>query len=96
MSLISNLLEVLWSKLLIKFGIRLDESVIPEGPYCYKPDLEKNKSETSFDYHIIPCPYYKKISKNFNGCKYMGIVTDDFVFEDGCKICGVNKGYDIE
>lgn len=81
------------SKIVLIFGYKYDKSIIPPGPYCYKPDIEKNKDYGKNDkyiYYITPCPYYKKLFKNMNGCKYYGIITDDFVFNDQCKICDIN------
>ena len=89
-----NLASMLYSKLLFLFGKKYDSSVIPEGHYCYTPDFEKIKASDSFTYYIIPCPYYKTLGKTWNGCKYIGIITDDFVFDDQCKICGENYGHD--
>ena len=62
--------------------------------YCYTPDYEKNKIAESFTYYVIPCKYYKTLGKRWNGCKYLGIITDDFVFDDQCKMCGKNYGDD--
>ena len=45
-------------------------------------------------YYVIPCKYYKTLGKRWNGCKYLGIITDDFVFDDQCKMCGQNYGDD--
>ena len=37
-----------------------DTSVIPEGPYCYVPDVEKNKNKDKDDhtYYTKTCPYW--------------------------------------
>lgn len=85
--MIKNFISILYSKLLILVCIRHSTSVIPEGQYCYTPDYEKNKNAESFTYYVIPCKYYKTLGKRWNGCKYLGIITDDFVFDDQCKIC---------
>ena len=88
---IKNLFSVL---LTLIFNLKHDKSVIPYGAYCYKGDDEKNKNSTSpSSYYIISCPYYKIISKKYNGCQYLGVVTDDFVFDDQCKLCGENYNY---
>ena len=89
-----NLTSMLYSKLLILFGVRHSTSIIPEGQYCYTPDYEKNKTAESFTYYVIPCKYYKTLGKMWNGCKYLGMITDDFVFDDQCKMCGKNYGDD--
>lgn len=89
-----NLASMLYSKLLLLFGVRHSTSVIPVGPYCYTPDYEKNKIAESFTYYVIPCKYYKTFGKRWNGCKYLGIITDDFIFDDQCKMCDKNYGDD--
>lgn len=94
-----NFISLIWSKVIIFFGYKYDESVIPPGMYCYRPNDEKNKmygNGNRYVYHIIPCPYYKTISKHWNGCKYYGIITDDFVFNDQCKLCNINIDDDNE
>lgn len=86
-------ISLIYSKIILFFGYEYDKSIIPPGPYCYSPDDEKNKrkdSDSKWVYYIKPCPYYKVISKNYNGCKYYGIITDDFVFGDQCKMCDIN------
>lgn len=37
-----------------------DTSVIPKGPYCYVPDVEKNANKDENDpvYYTKPCPYF--------------------------------------
>ena len=87
-----NLVSMMYSKLLLLFGVRHSTSVIPTGCYCYTPDYEKNKIAESFTYYVIPCKYYKTLGKRWNGCKYLGIITDDFVFDDQCKMCNENYG----
>lgn len=37
---------------------------------------------------------HKTIGRRWNGCEYLGIITDDFVFNDKCKMCGENYGDD--
>ena len=83
-----NLISLLFAKVLIFFGYKYDNSVIPEGLYCYVPDDEKNSKKYSGTYYIKPCRYYKRIDKRWCGCKYLGVITDDFFFRDQCKICG--------
>ncbi len=39
-----NLVNMLWWKLLFLFGVRRSALPIPEGMYCYSPDIEKNKA----------------------------------------------------
>lgn len=92
-----NLANMLWWKLLFLFGVRRSALPIPNGMYCYAPDNEKNAKATSFKYYYIkPCKYYKTLGRRFNGCSYLGIITDDFVFDDQCKMCSENLGLDDE
>lgn len=96
---LGNLTNMLWWKLLILFGVRRSALPIPEGMYCYAPDIEKNKlrKETEpYAYYIKPCKYYKALGRRFNGCSYLGIITDDCVFDDQCKMCSENLGLDDE
>lgn len=79
---------ILIAKIKLFFGYKYDKSIIPIGHYCYAPDNEKNMKETGFIYHIIPCEHYVPLGKGWNACKYNGIITDDMVFDDQCKICG--------
>jgi len=94
-----NLIGLFWSKVLLYFGHKYDEDVIPYGQYCYKPDDEKNKNygkDGKFIYYTKSCKYYKVINKKWNGCKYYGIITDDSIFDDRCKICNINYESDEE
>lgn len=88
-----NAIYVLYYKVLRFFGYKLPEDGIPEGYYCYVPDNEKNssKKEGDFSYYIKPCPYWKWINKEYKGCAYLGVITDDPVFGDQCKMCNVNQ-----
>ncbi len=79
-----------WSKLLIILGYKYNENVIPKGEYCYEIDDERNKVKDSSILYIKPCPYYKSLGNNLNGCKFLGVITDDIIFGDQCKICDVN------
>lgn len=88
-----NLISVLYSKLLLLLGHKYSATVIPHGAYCYTPDIEKNKTREFSVYYIIPCKYYKTIGERWNGCKYLGLITDDFIFADQCKLCGENNDF---
>ena len=72
------------------FGYHQSDKVIPEGMYCYAPDVEKNnaKDKTDSAYYIIPCPYYKWVNSEVKACTYVGFIGFDFAFDDQCKICG--------
>ena len=92
MRLIKNIIEIYLNRIKLFFGVKLDDSIIPNGQYCYTPDYEKNKVRENFStYYVKPCKYYKTLTKNYNGCSYLGIITDDFVFDDQCKMCDKNK-----
>lgn len=88
---LTNIVIILWWKMFITFGYKRDSKPIPEGQYCYAPDNEKNKKENSLFnkgkiYYVKSCTYYKKITNSWYGCGYLGIITDDFLFTDQCKI----------
>ena len=88
-----NFINVMWWKLLILFGVNRSPLPIPEGIYCYSPDTEKNEKAVNFKYYYVkPCKYYKTLGNRYNGCSYLGIITDDSVFNDQCKMCGENYG----
>ena len=88
-----NTISMLFWWVLIKLGVKRCTKPIPEGHYCYYPDHEMNeKQDGTFNYYVIPCKYYKTMSKRYNGCAYIGVITDDCVFDDQCKICGENYG----
>jgi hypothetical protein len=86
---------MIWAKIYLFFGGKYFVSVIPIGKYCYAPDVAKNKYEILtfgflHTYWVVPCPYYKTLGRRWNGCQYCGVITDDMVFDDQCKICGQN------
>ena len=92
-----NLATMLWWKLLFLFGVRRSTLPIPEGPYCYTPDIEKNEARKDCTtYYIKPCKYYKTLGRRYNGCSYLGVITDDMIFDDQCKMCGKNYGDEDE
>jgi hypothetical protein len=94
---LGNLINMLWWKLLILFGVRRSALLIPEGMYCYSPDVGKNKAKKDFStYYVNPCKYYKTLGRRYNGCSYLGIITDDMIFDDQCKMCGENYGDEDE
>ena len=86
-----KIIELFWVVLRF-FGWFNNINAIPNGVYCYEPDEDKNKTTPIANgYWIKPCPYYKIISKRYNGCQREGVVTDDPVFADQCKICESSK-----
>ena len=97
-----NLVNMLWWKLLILLGVRRSVLPIPNGMYCYAPDDEKNYTKDDSlnnnggSYYIKPCKYYKTLGYRYNGCSYLGMITDDMVFGDQCKMCSENYGDEDE
>ena len=85
---------MLWWSMLVFFGVKRSNDPIPNGQYCYKPDIAKNKARTTSTYHIIPCKYYKSLGRGYNGCSYEGIITDDTTFDDQCKICAIKEEWE--
>jgi hypothetical protein len=87
---------MIWAKILIFFGHKYDESVIPRNiPYCYTPDDEKNKDKYTGVYYVKPCPYGKTLGKDWIGCKFLGVIANwDLLLSDQCKICGISDGID--
>lgn len=83
-----NIFNVLWSLIKTKLGYKYSKEEIPDGPYCYKL-LSVNKGKCK----IKKCTYYKTLPKGYNACKFLGVVTDDFIFDDQCKICDVKEDY---
>jgi len=92
-----NLFSILYHKIRLLFGYKPDPSKIPNGLYCYVPDIEKNnkKDNDCFTYYTIPCEYYVSLGYHWNGCKYLGVITDDDVFADMCKMCDIKHYYII-
>ena len=93
-----KLLQCIFFVIVIKLGFKRKSKNIPNGPYCYLPDIEKNKSKSKDDrsYYITTCPYYKWISKQLRGCTFVGYLGFDSIFPDQCKICCENCDYKNE
>jgi hypothetical protein len=87
--------KAIWSCIIVFLGYKYSTNPIPEGPYCYIPDEEKNSSKLEGDwtYYTKPCKYYMCLDRRYNTCKFLGVITDDMCFDDQCKICGEKKGY---
>ena len=85
-------LEIQYYKI---FGLPNEIGVIPEGPYCYVPDVEKNKTHT--EPNVIwtkTCPYFR--STRMTGgiaCTFEGYFGFDVGLYDQCKICSINNNY---
>lgn len=92
LKIVKYYLEILWCKLALFFGVEKDTGPIPEGPYCYTFDEERNKKEPIDGYWIKTCKYYRS-TKTTGGiaCTYVGYFGFDFGLYDQCKICGVKK-----
>jgi hypothetical protein len=88
--MLRNWVTVFWSIIRVRLGFGYSEEPIPSGPYCY--ELIESRSD-SLDFKVRYCPYYRPLSGGYTGCKYLGMYTDDFVFEDSCKICSIKKEF---
>lgn len=89
-NIIKEFLIIKFWRFMYYFGIKQTIDPIPEGPYCYEIDEEKNNNRESVfeEFYIKPCIYYKNLGDNYNGCKYIGKISNDWEFEDQVKICG--------
>jgi len=86
-----NWIEMLWAWLIVKLGYRYDESKVPKDtPYCYSIDWEKREAMNDDVLYTNCCPYYSFLSENIRGCKLCGVIADDFLLWDQCKICGIS------
>lgn len=67
-----------------------DTSVIPEGPYCYIPDIEKNANKDKNDpcYYTKTCPYFK-----YKKDAGVGVVKCKFLGESGLINGTTNKEF---
>ena len=93
-----NWVIMVWSIFRKMINKSYDSSLIPKGMYCYAPDIEKNqcRKEDDYCYYTKPCPYYKTLGKEYNGCMYLGIITDDIIFDDQCKMCSTNMDFKLK
>jgi hypothetical protein len=89
-------IEVYWYRLLYKlFKYELSTDGIPKDtPYCYLPDIERNENARKNGeygvYYTKPCTHYRYLKGQLRGgCVYTGIVGDDLLLGDQCKVCGV-------
>jgi hypothetical protein len=93
--IVLNYISVIWGVILKWLHIKRDESVIPEGEYCYTPNYEKNTFKTLTEegvYYIKPCKYFKCLLGDYHACIFIGCITNNFLLADQCKICGKNYG----
>jgi hypothetical protein len=74
-----------------------DESVIPEGPYCYSftgksvtKFLEDWGCEVTFP-ETKACPYFCRLKDGEAYCDYLE-EEGTYMLEDMCKECGINYG----
>ena len=94
--LAKNWLTMWWSQIrVLVLGINYSETPIPSGVYCYEPDYEKNrlKDKGDYAYYTKHCPYSKYLGNGWNGCQFMGYISDDPTFGDSVKACGVNYNF---
>jgi hypothetical protein len=93
-----NIINSIFGLIRIKLGIKYSEDKIPHGPYCYKLNRSSDgklilppvNAGIGF---IEPCIYYKTLPNDYNSCKFLGIITDDYIFGDQCKICDIKEDY---
>ena len=91
---IKNFSSVIYWRFLLLFGIKQSSEYIPDGHYCYSLErLPEAQVGIIQQYKYHQCKYYKPIGKHLNGCAYLGVITNDIIFDDQCKICGENKKY---
>lgn len=62
------------------------EKVIPQGAYCYTPDLDDIKDLNTIGYKIKPCPFNKWETPLVSYCK---LLREEIM--DQCKICNINN-----
>lgn len=89
--------EAKFYKILNRFGLKRDTTVIPCGSYCYSLDNELNANEPCGDggYWIKTCKYYRSTAKTKGiACTYIGYFGFDPCLYDQCKICGENEDYE--
>jgi hypothetical protein len=74
----------------------LDETVIPEGIYCYtirKIEYQKDNGMPRIKLNL--CPYWKYITSEdrveCTFCELMGIPYDGLLLDDQCKECGIKE-----
>jgi hypothetical protein len=94
-----NILNSIFGVIRIKLGIKYSEDKIPHGPYCYKINRDSDGKiisppiSSEITIKIEPCVYYKTLPNDYNSCKFLGIITDDYIFGDQCKICDIKEDY---
>lgn len=67
-----------------------DKNKIPINTlYCYTTKGIPSK-ENGYTHKITPCPYYVSLPNGYNHCKFLKTTTDDFLFDDQCKICDIS------
>jgi hypothetical protein len=85
-------IETRFTKLQLLFGITKDESVIPNGMYCYEIDKERNLTEPTAGVWIKTCKYYRGLSNRGGiACTYVGFYGFDSSLYDRCKICAIKE-----
>jgi hypothetical protein len=69
------------------FRVKKDTSVIPPGEYCC---CYVQRSMSSLGCRVYVCPYFRNYDDDRSACLYLGLISDDPVFVDMCKICDIN------
>lgn len=95
MNLLLIKIEILVVRLMKHFGIKLDSSIIPNGPYCYTLNGKNGKTKKGIPFvGINTCTYYRHLKGLNAGCIYVGFVGWDCLLGDQCKICGFHDDID--
>jgi len=91
-------IEVMFTKLQLRFNVKKDNKIIPEGLYCYSYNCDVNteQSKTIFDMDVNICKYYRWLPGLNAGCTYVGFIGWDPCLGDQCKICSVKYGLNKE
>jgi hypothetical protein len=82
---ITGFVSMVYSRMLLDSGGKMDPGVIPYGPSCRRTVIDKDG-----DVVFVVCPYYKAVGPMANGCMFTGITTNETYFAEKIKMCRVN------
>ena len=69
---------------------KIDESLIPEGDYCYKY-LETPRKENNFRSKVYKCPYWHSTEDGASAYCDVLDIEDAICLWDQIKECGINQ-----
>ena len=72
----------------------VDPSVIPDGPYCYRPGRVRRFPGGSVGYGISLCPHFVRDIGGDVSCGFLDAGSGDPLLWDQVKICGVRDWRD--